>query len=286
MEYWSAHYGCASAAPMSGFLQGVVDSAVRSLRPRWVRHMTAQYERFGALQSITLPAGTVLCVVAPHPDDESIGCGGLLALWTAAGRQGDVVFLTGGEMGSPAVRAMADPRQRAALMTAIKATRHTEATAALAILGGNGTWLNGTDGALQGDEERLVATLAAHWRSAPPDVIAAPYPADRHADHAVAARIAGQAALRVLPPHTRILAYEVWSAAPINAVLDISRVAEVKWRAIAAHASQVATTDYVRAVQGLNTYRAISAGQKAGYAEAYCAMDVAEYARIATSLKV
>jgi LmbE family N-acetylglucosaminyl deacetylase len=146
---------------------------VRSLRPRWVRRMTAQYERFGALQSMTLPAGRVLCVVAPHPDDESIGCGGLLALWTAAGRQGDVVFLTGGEMGSPDIRAVGDPQKRAALMAIMKAVRHTEATAALAILGGTGTWLDGTDGALQDDEDRLIATLAAHWRTHPPDVIAA-----------------------------------------------------------------------------------------------------------------
>ena len=34
-----------------------------------------------------------ICILAPHADDESIGCGGLLALY---GKQCDVVLLTDG----------------------------------------------------------------------------------------------------------------------------------------------------------------------------------------------
>jgi len=40
--------------------------------------------------------GQVL-IVAPHPDDEVIGCGGLIARLTAEGRAPHVVILTGGE---------------------------------------------------------------------------------------------------------------------------------------------------------------------------------------------
>jgi LmbE family N-acetylglucosaminyl deacetylase len=267
---------------MAGF-RHIVDALVRRARPRWVRLTLFPYERFRPLRRMGLPDGQRLCVVAPHPDDESIACGGLLAMWVAAGRQADVVFLTGGEMGSAAVRGMAvSDAARAGLMAELRDVRRAEAGAALGILGTRGTWFNGADGALQGDEDRLVAQLRALWGTSPPDVIAAPYPADRHADHAVAARIVG----RALPGDVPVLAYEVWSPAPINAVLDISTVADVKWRAIAAHASQVATTDYVRAAQGLNTYRAVSAGQNSGFAEGYHIASGAEYARFANSLKV
>jgi LmbE family N-acetylglucosaminyl deacetylase len=48
-----------------------------------------------------LPAGTRLVVVAPHPDDEVLGCGGLLALAAAAGHPACVVAVTDGEASHP-----------------------------------------------------------------------------------------------------------------------------------------------------------------------------------------
>lgn len=43
-----------------------------------------------------MPQGKVL-IVAPHPDDEVIGCGGLIARLVAEGRMPHVVVMTGGE---------------------------------------------------------------------------------------------------------------------------------------------------------------------------------------------
>ena len=40
-----------------------------------------------------------ILVLSPHPDDESIGCGGTIANHTAAGDQVTVIFLTSGEKG-------------------------------------------------------------------------------------------------------------------------------------------------------------------------------------------
>ncbi len=268
-----------------------VASIVRRFRPRWIRLAAtaalSPYEHFRPPQRIGLPEGQRLCVVAPHPDDESIACGGLLALWVAEGRQADVVFLTAGEMGTARVREMAttDPARKG-LMEAMRSARRAEAVAALDTLGAGGIWYDGTDGALYLDEDRLVALLCDLWRTFPPDVIAAPYPTDRHPDHAVAARIVGRAAQQVLPGATPVLGYEVWSPAPVNAILDISSVVEVKWRAIAAHASQVADTDYVRAAQGLNIYRAISSGQKTGFAVGFHIKSCQDFAKFAESLKV
>src|SRR5262245_30184806 len=46
------------------------------------------------------PAGPVL-VVAPHPDDETIGCGATLALHARRGDTVHVVVVTDGELGDP-----------------------------------------------------------------------------------------------------------------------------------------------------------------------------------------
>src|SRR5881275_2502629 len=49
--------------------------------------------------------GERLLVLAPHPDDEVIGCGGLVALHLREGRKVRVVVVTdGGQAGDPAAR--------------------------------------------------------------------------------------------------------------------------------------------------------------------------------------
>lgn len=269
----------------------LIDWTVRAARPRWIRDLPGlgldRFARFAPLGRIDIPAGRRLSVVAPHPDDESIGCGGLLALWTSAGREAGVVFLTDGESGSAELRDPALPAgQRDAIVRQLRVRRRAEAEAALSVLGAAGVWFDGADGALHQDERRLAGRLAELWREHPPDLIAAPDPADRHADHAVSARIVAGAAARVLPQTTPVLAYEVWSPAPVTVVLDITGVEDIKWRAIASHRSQTATTDYVAAASALNRYRAITSGQSEGHAEGFRRTTVKGYADIAERLRV
>ena len=58
--------------------------------------------------------GTGTCLIlAPHPDDESLGCGGLIAACAAAGRPPLVVILTDGAGSHPNSREFPPNRLRA-----------------------------------------------------------------------------------------------------------------------------------------------------------------------------
>ena len=70
--------------------------------------------------------GTAL-VLAPHPDDESLGCGGLIAEACARGHPPVVAVLTDGTMSHPSSPSHPAPR--------LKALREAEARAAVESLG-------------------------------------------------------------------------------------------------------------------------------------------------------
>lgn len=272
-------------------INAVRDGIVRRLRPTWIRKSTdlwfSEYQRFAPLEWMDFPLGQRLCVIAPHPDDESIGCGGLIAQRAKSDLESEVVFLTAGENGNRALRnSSLTAKARSDLQNETAHLRKAEAEQAVSILSAKCIWLDGTDGMLTRDEARLSQILAARWTKAPPDVIAAPFPADRHRDHATAARIVASAARDVLPETTTVLAYEVWSPAPANTLVDISDVADTKWRAINSYISQTATTDYATATQALNTYRAISGGRSVRFAEGFHKSDIRQYSNMAMGLKV
>ncbi len=114
-----------------------------------------------------------LLVVAPHPDDGELGCGGTLARAKAEGLSTGILDLTRGEMGSKGT-----PEERA-----------QEVEAASRILGldyrGN---LGLPDGGLA-DEPEPRLRLAQALRELRPRIVLAPLEADRHPDHTAASRL-------------------------------------------------------------------------------------------------
>lgn len=116
-------------------------------------------------------------VIAPHPDDGELGCGGLLAAAKAEGKSTGILDLTEGEMGSKGSVEL----------------RYEEAAAATRVLNLNyRANLKLADGGIADvPEQRRV--LAAKIRELKPRVLIVPLESDRHPDHLAASRLSASA---------------------------------------------------------------------------------------------
>lgn len=187
-----------------------------------------------------------IVVVAPHPDDETLGCGGLIALTSQLGRNIQVVVISDG-VGS-------HPNSRLYPPDKLRDLREGETRAALSALGAVGenlTFLRLPDRFVpsRGPEARRAAATIANVACAiDATALAVTWPHDPHCDHLAAWHLVRQACLR-LHGGIRLLTYPIWGhtlppdttfdRAPIGHRLDVSSVVDSKRRAIRAHVSQV-----------------------------------------------
>src|SRR5437588_443532 len=149
-------------------------------------------------------ASMKILVIAPHPDDEGIGCGGTLCCHAERGDQIAVIFLTSGEVGLKHL-----PRDEAWTI------REAEARRAAAILKlGELFFLRCSDWTL-GQEIPKAADLMRpllheHW----PELIYLPHPGDAHPDHQAALPILRAALINCDRPAPALRLYEVWTPLP------------------------------------------------------------------------
>ncbi len=129
-----------------------------------------------------------ILVVAPHPDDDVLGCGALLAAAAEGGVPVCVVYVTDGSRSHPGSRRF--PAQR------VRAIREREALAALAhcgIASSAATFLRVPDGqceSLAAHERTLVGVCLADILAAfRPTIVFAPWLRDPHPDHRAVARL-------------------------------------------------------------------------------------------------
>ncbi|MGR3498978.1 MAG: PIG-L deacetylase family protein [Limimaricola soesokkakensis] len=191
-----------------------------------------------------LTEGRPPVVLAPHPDDESLGCGALLAA-AFAGPGARVICMTDGGASHPG--SLEWPRARLAEL------RACELDAAIAALGGDPacvTRLGLPDAGMLGLAHRfdeIAEAVVEIIHAAGTRVLIAPAPTDPHCDHEATAEIARIAALRA---GMRLLFYPVWSGwhdpsyrarlpHRVEHRFDISASREAKAEAIAAHRSQL-----------------------------------------------
>ena len=222
------------------------------------RETEAQYypREFLPLQDLD----DLLCI-APHPDDEVFGAGGLLALLAAQGRRVRCLVLSRGE------RAEGDPSGELA------ALRMDESRRAARELGlPEPRFLEWPDrGMVYG--EPLIADIAAQISETGARVLLLPALSEPHPDHQVAA-LAGMAAAQRSATVRTLLFYEVGAPMHPNALVDVSGVAERKWRAMREFASQEAIQPYEAQARALATLRAFGAPGGCVAAEAFFRVEV------------
>ncbi|MEW6742811.1 MAG: PIG-L family deacetylase [Planctomycetota bacterium] len=225
------------------------------------------------LQVITDFAKERVLVLAPHMDDEVIGCGGTLRKHVLAGTRVCVVYITDGRRGDPGIYHQGLDRQeitvRERLMTA---AREEEAQRAASVLGIDDLrFLGEPDGRLKPHAD-LARHLAEILESERPGIVYLPSPLDQHRDHwatnVLFCRALGQLGRR--PTWLEVCrGYEIWSPLLANRVADITDVQATKQQAIAEFRTQMNRSDYARAAAGLAMYRSIHVFHGQGYAEAF-----------------
>ncbi|OGX91342.1 PIG-L deacetylase family protein [Hymenobacter coccineus] len=200
-------------------------------------------------------------IIVPHPDDEALGCGGLLALLRRAGQPVHAALVSDGTMSHPNSAVFSAPARRA--------VREGELRHALALLGVHTEplLLRLPDAAVPtGPAQPGFAEAAEQLRAFVAEnqvaTVLLPWRRDPHPDHRASYQLA-QAALAGLPAAPRQLEYVVWAwqrAAPTDLPqladhvagfrLAIGEVLSQKLAAIAAHRSQVAPGVFTDDAQG------------------------------------
>ena len=187
-------------------------------------------------------------IVAPHQDDESLGCGGVIALVRKNDIPVEVIFTSNGSM--------SHPNSKQYPSTQLIALREKEALSALGILGVNKDDIyfmrlqdsqvpakdsTGFDDAVQ----RFLQLLNV----IEPAIILVPWRRDPHKDHRATAAIVQAALLKANKP-IRLLEYLIWLWERGEAnefpdatesklwCVDIEKVKHLKKQAVAAHLSQ------------------------------------------------
>lgn len=265
------------------------------LFPRWAKNAlqrsVVELERFHSPDSVSIPPGRRALVLAPHPDDESIGCGGTVRKYVESGAHVCVAVLTDGRDGDPSVRSLPrnDPQRQRREQDLVQ-KRKAEALAALNVLGVEEfRFFDGPDGALGKHTELIAGRLAAllsDWR---PDVVLLPFLTDRHADHFATNRCLLDAVGRLDAGWTASLncmGYETWSPIYANLYVDVSTAMEHKRKAVRCHESQLRHVDFLAGIEGLNRFRAVSGLTRGAYAEAFFLAPLATYRALYHKLRL
>ena len=215
-------------------------------------------------------------VLAPHYDDEVLGCGGLLAQLAASGAAVRVLFLTDGGGGGEVVEDRDGYRQR----------RREESGRVCEILGLAGCdHLGLPDGGLDQHLDDAVAGIRRAVLTQRPDLLLVPSPLEVSRDH----RATFAALHRLLGPirdaspafeplrGLRVLLYEVNHPGHPDLLVDVTAEAPVLEKAMAAYASQEERHPYWNAGLGLRRFRTLSLGPGVELAEAYRRLRVEDF---------
>lgn len=241
------------------------------MRRSALNDLTRRLSNMAADYDAAIGARSIL-VVAPHPDDESIGCGGLMTLARQRDADVQIAFVTYGEGSHKAD--LIDPAK-------LRDVRRREACEAAARLGVPETglhFLGLPDGGVADHQAALTAELLRIIERQQPEAVFLPHAKEPPPDHYLTFS-AGRKALEIWAKPVRMFEYGVWywqhwpwvplqlspragsrqkwklsalrnfgagALTDYNCRLNISDVLPVKKRAIEAHASQFGGGEFAK----------------------------------------
>jgi LmbE family N-acetylglucosaminyl deacetylase len=247
-----------------------------NLRMLTLASVTDYFAPFVRPVVIKAPFGKSMLIVAPHQDDEVIGCGGALALQLRSGNAAAVVVLQDGadehdEVGMSRQALMElrnDESRKSAETIGLKPPRFLN-HARLA------------ESAPQASEEMRGIIVERKI-----DALFVPFVLDAHPDHRSANYILADA-LKSVSWNVRIFGYEVWGLCIPNILVVIDSVMEEKMRMLSCFSYANGAVDYVHSTRGLNMYhsRMLGAGE-CRYAERFFELPRKEYIELVERVRV
>jgi N-acetylglucosamine malate deacetylase 1 len=224
---------------------------------------------------IDAPFGDSMLVVAPHQDDEVIGCGGAMALQRQSGRALNVVVLQDG----------ADEHEQAGMTRdALRERRNAESRAAARIIDADvPTFVGSRD--LRADAESISALLRDVIENRRVDALFVPFVLDGHPDHRACNAILARA-LEGTRRRVRVFQYEVWANCIPNVVVVIDDTIDRKAKMLACFEFANSAVDYAHATMGVNMARSRLLPAGAGrFVEAFFESPLTEYLQLVDAVE-
>ena len=236
-------------------------------RVRQLASVTDYFSTFVRPIPIEAPFGDSMLVVAPHQDDETIGCGGVLALQVRAKKPAFVVLLQDGADGHD---------ELGMTRHELTALRNEESRRAAALLGIEPPrFLGHAD--LAASAKIAAGELREILVERKVDAVFTPFMLDGHPDHRKANYILAEA-LKDAGGKIRVFGYEVWGLCIPNVIVVIDDVIEQKLAMLRCFEFANKAVDYVQTTKGLNMYHSRMLGSGVcKYAERFFEIPREEY---------
>lgn len=183
------------------------------------RHL-AELDSIDILELV--PAGARAVIIAPHPDDEVLGCGGMLQLLAAADRPVQLISVTDGCASHPGSERW--PVER---LSVIRPQESAEALRRLGMPMHQLKWLRGgfADTQVAAQEPALSDFIERYLR--PDDVVFTTWREDGHCDHEAVGRASADAARRVGASCHELPVWTWHWATPEDAVVPWQRARKI-----------------------------------------------------------
>jgi N-acetylglucosamine malate deacetylase 1 len=209
-------------------------------------------------------------IVAPHCDDETIGCGGTIIKSARAGCDIEILFVA-------VAKALDHPSHQVRMAEAVAACSHLGVK--------NIRFLNHCIRNI--DSKLLAHDVAERVAVFKPRLIVLPWFGDNHVDHWIVNDALSDAWTMAGRPVLSVLAYEIWTPSPVDTLVDISAEMPTKMRALREYQSQLKLWRYEPMVASLNSFRAHSKVppyfRRVRFAEGFLRREITEYIDMVTT---